>query len=124
MPPKAAPNGSIAFLKEASSPFVSSRLISVAASTKKKAIMKLLIHCKNDPGRCSWAKTLTSEFHKLLYQLPLEELVIKMDIRVQAINNTPVARLSPIKSLIGVMIREPKCLVLDYLPSPLYCGFI
>jgi hypothetical protein len=73
--------------------------------------MKLLIHCKNDPGSRNWVNTLILEFHRLVYQLPVEELVIKMDMRVQAINKTPVARLSPIKSLIGVMIREPKCFV-------------
>src|SRR5665213_894857 len=104
MPPKAAPKGKIAFLKEESSPESNSLLISIAASTKKKAIPKLLIHSIGDAGRLGPAK---KEARRWLFQKranhPLSvELVMSMETTVHPSNRTPVVLLSFSKSLSGV----------------------
>src|SRR5271154_1657085 len=104
MPPKAAPNGSIAFFNDDSSPFNSSRFISVAANTKKKAIKKLFIHSMKEPGRYNFVPAGKGLFQMSRYHEPVEELDITIEIIVQPISNTPVARLSLKKSLKGVII--------------------
>ncbi len=104
MPPKAAPNGNMAFLNCESSPVSSSLFISVAASTKKKAIPKLLIHSMGEPGSLREEKTPEgiAPFQNLLNQPVLEKLVVQRERMVQHTRSTPVVLLSLSKSLSGV----------------------
>ena len=55
MPPKAAPKGNTAFLKEANSPATNSLFISVPAIKKNIPIKKLLTHSKQFSGKCKAA---------------------------------------------------------------------
>src|SRR5882724_1738610 len=105
MPPKAAPKGRIAFLKVESSPFSNSRLISIPARRKKKAIRKLLIHSRGEAGRCAAEVPGITDFQPLLYQELPVEFAITREMSVHPISRMPVDRLSLIKNRRGVMIR-------------------
>src|SRR5664279_4198743 len=104
MPPNAAPKGNTAFLNWDNSPDKSSLLISVAASTKKKAIPKLLTHSMGEPGSFSEANNPPgmASFQNLLNQPVAEKLVVAKARIVQITRRTPVVLLSFNKSLSGV----------------------
>jgi hypothetical protein len=104
MPPRAAPKGRIAFLNVESSPFISCLFISRPARRKKKAMRKLLIHSRGEPGRWRAVAAVYSVFHPLVYHAP-PELEIRRETIVQPMSRIPVERLSLRKYLRGVMMR-------------------
>src|SRR4051812_42733816 len=117
IPPKAAPKGRIACLKEESSPVSNSLLISIPANRKKKLIRKSLIHSEKLSGKLTFLIWGNSACHRFEYHAELAVLVSNREIRVHRISITPVALLSLIKNRKGLIAFLMIPLILSYFKS-------